>query len=220
MKIPQTVLQYVDIKKENASLRLEIDKLKIRAIVASGIEKEFEELKKSINFEYRSDPLKSIERILGFDKSIYNSYLLISVSQENTKEGAIVTVPQGLIGIITKKCKKFAKVLPITNSKILIPTKTDSGEHVILTGTDQNEMISNEIKSNTVTDLKIGEILSTSGEGGIYKKGIPVARITKIDKVKNQLMAKPLAKIDDLDFVSVANPVVQVQADVRERARS
>ena len=212
IEFPQMISKYIDLKKENESLKLELDELRVKTIIAAGAEKELEEMKKIVNLKYHSNSFEFMEKILGFDKSIYNSYLLISATQHNTKGNSIVISSDALVGLIVSSHKGVAKVLPITSQKISIPTKTNTGEHVILSGKDRDEMFSKEIKSNTISNLKIGDILYTSGEGGTYKENIPVAKITKIDESKNAISAKPIVELNKLSFVWIIDPIIKDQA--------
>ena len=207
IEIPKLISEYVDVKKENESLKLEIDALKIKTIIATGIEKELEELRKAVNLKYQSNLFNAMEKVLGFEKSIFNSHILISSTQNQTKENSVVITPEGLVGLVIKTSGKTAKVLSITNQKISIPVRTETGEHLIISGTDKNEMISREIKSNTVSELNIGDILYTSGEGGIFKENIPVAKITEINEQKNEITAKPIVEMSKLNFVWIVEGI-------------
>lgn len=209
--LPKIIDEYVNIKRENESLRLELDALRIKNIVATEANNEVEELRKLVNLKYRSDTFSVMEKFLGHEKSIFSSSILISRTQSSTQEDSIVITPDGVVGIISSVHKDIAKVLPVTCHRIAIPVKSNSGEHLIISGTDKNEMESKEIMSNSVSDLKIGDILYTSGEGGTYTENIPVAKITAIDKTKNTIKADPVANLNKLSFVWIIAPVLKNQ---------
>ena len=208
IEIPKTISEYVDIKRENTLLRLELDALRIKNIIATGVEKELEELRRVVNLKYQSNLFDEIEKVLGFDKTVFSSYVLISMTQKSTKENAVAMTPDGIVGLIVEARGKIAKVLPVTNQKLSIPVKSKTGEHLIISGADRNEMVSREIRSNTVSELKIGDTLYTSGEGGIFKENIPVATISAINEIKNEITAKPIVDINKLNFVWVMSPVI------------
>lgn len=208
IEVPKVFYHYIDLKNENKELRFELDKLKLKTIINSGMEAELSELRQLINLRYQSDSFEFMEKILGFDGSIYDSFLLISNTQPSTKKDSVVVSSNALIGIVFDVYGKFARVLPITNSKIFIPVKNEVGEHLILKGTGKNELSSIEIQSSITKYFKINEILYTSGEGGIYKAGIPVAEITKIDIDKTKIYAKPIANLNILNYAWVMYPLV------------
>lgn len=207
IEVPKILYHYVDLKNENKELRFEIDKLKLKSIITLGMEKELKELKQLVNLKYQSNSFEFMEKILGFDDSIYDSFLLISNTQPSTKKDSVVISSNALIGIISDVSEKVARVLPITSSKMFIPVKNESGEHLILKGTGKNELISIEIQSSTTKYLKINDVLYTSGEGGIYKSGIPVAKIVKIDINKTKIYARPISNLNTLNYVWIIYPL-------------
>ena len=204
---PRAFSQYLNLKDKNEKLKLENEKLKAKVAVLSNVEKEVEELKAAANLRYRSSRFECMEKVLGFDNSIYSSYVLVSALHGKTTEGAVVLSSNSLVGLVMSSNGHIAKVLPITSCKIFVPVKNANGEHVILTGTDTDEMVSVAIRSNTTSTLNIGDILYTSGEGGTYEQDIPVATITSIDSTKNEIHAKPLVKLNALSFVWTISPV-------------
>ena len=144
-------------------------------------------------------------KILGFDDSVFNSFLLISKTQDSTKKDSVVISSNGLIGIVLEVHNKIAKVLPLTASDMFIPVKNNLGEHLILKGVGENKLISLEIQSSTTKYIKINDILYTSGEGGIYKSGIPVAKVVEIDQNKTKIYAEPVANLNTINYVWTMN---------------
>lgn len=211
VEIPKLISEYVDIKKENKRLQMELDTLKIKTITAKGTEYELNELKKSINMKYSLSSFRSVEKVLGFDKAIYNSFLIISATQKETKPGSIVISSDGLIGIIFDITDKIARVMTIHDHKINIPVKSDSGEHLILSGSGRSGLFSKEIKTSSKSvniNLQLNDFLYTSGEGGVFHANIPVAKVSKIDNEKNEIFAEPVANLQSLSFVWIINPIL------------
>lgn len=203
IEMPEALYKYIALKKENEKLKLELERIKLKSVIDSGLENELLELRKIVNLKRQSDSFDFIERVLGFDGSIYDSFLLISATQTPTKKNSVVISSDCLIGVIYELHGKIAKVLPLTNTKMFIPVKTNSGNHLILKGTGKNELVSVELQNYVTKDFKLDDILYTSGEGGVYKKGIPVAKITKIDSQQVKIFAKPIADFDNLNYVWV-----------------
>lgn len=205
IELPKILYHYIDLKNENKELRSEIDKLKLKSIITSGMEEELRELRQLVNLKYQSDSFEFMEKILGFDDSVFNSFLLISKTQPSTKKDSVVISSNGLIGIVLEIHNKIAKVLPLTASDMFIPVKNNLGEHLILKGVGENKLISLEIQSSTTKYIKINDILYTSGEGGIYKSGIPVAKVVEIDQNKTKIYAEPVANLNTINYVWTMN---------------
>ncbi len=204
-ELPKILYHYIDLKNENKALKVELDKLRLKSIINSGIEKELKELKQFVNLKYQSDSFEFMEKTLGFDGSVFNSFLLISKTQPSTKKDSAVISSNGLVGLVLEVNNKIAKVLPLTASDMFIPVKNDLGEHLILKGTGKNKLISLEIQSSTTKYIKINDILYTSGEGGIYKSEIPVAKVVEIDHNKTKVYAEPVTDLNTINYVWTIN---------------
>lgn len=201
IQIPQLMKGYLNIKRENETLKRELDILKINNIIANEAIQELDKLKNEMNIRYKPDQFGVIEKVLGFEKSIYSSDIIISKTHDITVEDAIVITPEGMVGIVSDVHQNSVKVLPITSSEISVPVKTNSDIHLIIGGTDKNEMITREIRNDTISALKIGDILYTSGEGGFYGKGIPVAKVTKVNSQKMEVIAIPMISMTKINYV-------------------
>ena len=206
IQIPKLVKSFLDIKRENELLRRELNILKLTNLTASAHNKELEEIKRILDIKYNFEQFDILEKVLGFEASIYNSSIIISKTHANIAEDNIVITPDGLIGTISAVYEKSARVLPITNSLTTIPVQTNSGIHLIIRGTDKNELVAVEIQQEELlSELTVGDILYTSGEGGFYKKGIPVAKITSVNRSKSEVHATPIVQLSNINYVWITS---------------
>ncbi len=206
IQIPKLVKSILDIKQENETLRQEIEVLKIENIKANECIQELDEIKINLNIKHNSERFNVREKVLGFEDSVYNSYLIISKTHDDVAEDSIVITSDGIVGVVRSVYEKSARVLPVTNSLMAIPVKTNSGLHLIIRGTDKNEMVAVEIQQHdAISRLTVGEILYTSGEGGFYEKDIPIAKITKVNSKEAKIHAIPVVQISDINYVYLIN---------------
>ena len=140
----------------------------------------------------------------------------ITAKHSITREDAIALTSDGLVGMIQAKTKGLAKVMPLTSKRIAIPVKTKEGIHAILSGTDDNEMLILELRGGDTKGLEVGDILYTSGEGGTYKKGIPVAKVKAIDDSSKRITAVPTVELRDLRYVLIMRPVLEKEENATE----
>ncbi len=210
MTLSEYLLQNKHLKKEIAELKMTNNKLKSALTTVTDLKNELDELKKAVDFRYKTPPCKIIEKVLGFDKGMYESFMLISVTHDSIKSGDVVISGNGLIGRIYDINDTVARVMHICDQKINIPVVSQSGDHMILSGSGKEFMFSKEIKTNANTihlKSKKKELLITSGEGGIFQHGIPVAHIMEING--DTLIAQPVDKIDNVDFVWILQPIMK-----------
>lgn len=203
IEFPSVFSRYVQLKKENDRLTKELDELKIKKIIETEEKKELEDLRNFLKIKTNNIEYKYMEKVIGIDKTPYESYILIASNNEELQNDCIVFSNEGLVGIVHIKYKNHARILPITSSKLSIPVKTDLNKHLILSGQDNDILISKEILDNSTKDLKVGDILKTSGEGGFFGINIPVAEIIEINQEKNIIKAKPVVNFDKLVYVFI-----------------
>ncbi len=79
IQIPQLVKDYLNIKCENEALKRELDLLKINNIIANEAIQELDKLKSDMNIRYKPARFGAIEKVLGFEKSIYSSDIILSL---------------------------------------------------------------------------------------------------------------------------------------------
>jgi rod shape-determining protein MreC len=209
--LPEIVRKYVDLKRENDKLRLKLDELKVRAIIADGIERELVELKKFMNLKHNSSMFNLMEKVLGTDKSVFDSYIITSASHRESRDGAVVISSDGLVGMIHDIVGSVARVRPLTSQKMFVPVKAKNGTHMILAGTGKNELVSVELREAAIPNLKAGDELHTSGEGGIFMEHILVAKVASVDLATGRVIATPVANIDELSYVWIINPITSKQ---------
>ena len=215
-QFPKAITAYFDVKRENDALKCKINELKISNIQIQNSLVELEELKKIFDIKYHSEKFNNIEKVLGYANSIYSSNIIITNTNEITQQNSIAITPDGLIGLIDECFAKSAEILPVSSSRIAIPVKTYSGIHMIISGTNHCKMISREIQDDGITKLSIGEILYTSGEGGMYPAGIPVAKITNIKMQINEIEAMPIVDINGINYVWIVEQITSKSGRISE----
>jgi rod shape-determining protein MreC len=210
IEFPKLIFGYIDIQKENKKLRFEIDDLRMQSILVDNMKKELKELKKLLNINNTIPNFKAVEKVLGYEKSFYyESFLLISSTSPETRKWNIVVSKEGLVGIIHEVHGNIARVTTVVNNKLSIPVISNSGERMILSGNGEGKLESLVIHNFHVSEklnLKIGDILHTSGEGGLFRSNIPVAKIDEIDQINGKITASPCSSFD-LSFVLVMDAI-------------
>ncbi|MDR1289310.1 MAG: rod shape-determining protein MreC [Holosporales bacterium] len=213
VEFPKLILGFIEIQQENKRLLAEIDDLKMKTIVVTNMKQELDELKKSLNFEYSISKSRSIEKVLGYDKSFCESFLLISAKCGETHKSCVVVSNEGLVGIVYEvHHNKVAKVMTVLDNRLSIPVISKSGERMILSGdgvAGLESVVICDTPHSVSGSNKIGDILYTSGEGGIFQVNIPVAQIVSIDPKTGKVYAKPVTDFTRLSFVMILGPILE-----------
>ncbi|MGB9552939.1 MAG: rod shape-determining protein MreC [bacterium] len=119
--------------------------------------------------------------VLSADTSLYGKSFLISLgSNDGIKEQMPVLAPGGgLVGQILEVYATKSRVLLITDSNSFISGKIqDSGELAVVKGDGLTGCyLERPLKE---TQMKAGDLVVTSGEGGIFPPGLVIGKIKEV----------------------------------------
>jgi rod shape-determining protein MreC len=111
-----------------------------------------------------------------------------------------VITGEGVLGQVYRLGPWSSEIILITDSEHALPVQVlRSGVRSIALGTGRaNALELPYVPQNY--DVKVGDVLVTSGLDGVFPFGLPVARITKVDRDPTQplaqIFAAPLARIE------------------------
>jgi len=135
-------------------------------------------------------------------------HLLINRGSRNgVFKGQAVMDNYGVLGQTIRVSPWSAEVILVTDVEHAVPVEVErTGVHTILVGTGDPESLTLPyLPANA--DVKPGDLLLTSGLGGVFPQGYPVARIAEVrrDKVQAlpQIRATPLAHLNALHEVTL-----------------
>ena len=138
-----------------------------------------------------SDPLRHIVVInKGRDAGVY--------------VGQAVIDARGLAGQVIEVSAYFSRVMLITDSTHAVPVQVNrNGVRAIAEGTGMIDELTLTHVASTM-DIRVGDLLVTSGLGGHFPTGYPVAVVTAIDNSSNDFMkvkARPSALLDQSRYL-------------------
>lgn len=102
-------------------------------------------------------------------------------TQEGIESGQAVVDELGVIGQVTRTFPLMAEVTLLTDKNQAIPVEVRrNGLRAILAGSGSNALELRFLAANS--EIVVGDILITSGLDGVYPRGLPVARVTTIER--------------------------------------
>ena len=124
--------------------------------------------------------------------------------------GQPVTSTLGVVGQISQVGNTTSRVLLIVDASHGLPVR-DRRNGLIANVHGSGEWNRLDIPFiQSTADLKVGDILETSGLGGVFPAGYPVARVSHFSYVKGALFADasatPIAKIDKSRYLLLLWP--------------
>lgn len=187
-----------ELEKENKKLREENNKLSSMLVEYYELKKENEELYKFYNIKKDNDDFSLVpSTVISRDPNEnFYGFILDKGSQDGISEKDPVMTENGLVGFVSEVNLKSCKVTTLLSPDAKIGSVDKKTENQgIITGSpeycDDNITVMKNISAQN--EMKKGEIVVTSGYGGLFPKNV---RIGTIRELKYDYDGMPVALID------------------------
>jgi rod shape-determining protein MreC len=196
---------YWDAANQNRALKKERKAMLERMVEAKAIVLENRQLKDLLQLRQRTPDTIATGRIVGSSFNSARRYAILSVgANEGIKEGMPVRAPQGLIGRILETGALASRVLLVSDRTSIVPARLlRNGMPVIGQGRGDGTISVRPLEVGR-NPFRRGDIIITSGTGGLYPPLVPVARIVKLED--DGAVAVPLADPSNVSFAIVEPP--------------
>jgi rod shape-determining protein MreC len=124
-----------------------------------------------------------VASILNVDLDPFRHRVLVDKgAADGVFKGQAVLDAEGIFGQVAQVHAETAEVILISDAEHAIPVQsTRSGLRTIAVGTGDSDRLS--LPFVTVeSDLKVGDVLLSTGIGGVFPRGYPVARVTRVER--------------------------------------
>ncbi len=193
------------LRDENLKLKNENRRLKIIETRLGNTESELIELKKLLNFKINRNKIIFTGRVLNISGGTFAKTMVVNGgSSDGIKRGQPVISSLGLVGSIISVGPSSSRVLLTIDINSMIPSYlTQSGWPAIAQG-ENGKFLKLRFLSSEAKPI-IGEIVETSGHGGVFPSGINVGKIISLSNGNYYL--QPLPNPQKLRFVSILSNV-------------
>ena len=201
------VSAYFNAASQNTALKQDLASSRRHAAAADQLRLENVRLKKLLNIQDKAIRPVASGAIVASSGSSSRRYAILTVGADRgVINGQAVLGPDGLIGRIVATGRQGARVLLIIDGGNVTPVKRASdGVTALAIGRGDGMLVLRPITSNAPA-FRRGDVFVTSGSGGLYRPGVPVARVTQPSR--DGAIAIPAADPSRLDYASV-EPVFQ-----------
>ena len=205
------VLENQRLKTDNITLSSKIQQI-------YKLEEENKRLHELLDSKPKKEDTFVLAEIVAENPDPFKHRIIINKgSKENVQTNQTVADSKGIIGHVIRDQIFGSEVLLITDPEHAIPIEVArTGLRSIALGMGSYE----EIKLSYLavnTDIQKGDILLTSGLGGQYPAGYPVAVIDKVTALEGEsfleVRAKPFAKLTNINEVWVIQRAVDGAVD-------
>lgn len=209
--VPRAIGNHFQVMGENARLRREVTAANRYLQQARGLARENARLRKLARLRDLPVTPVATARLVSSSAGSARRFAIINAGRlAGVRPGMPVRGPDGLVGRIIEAGPGAARVLLITDPDSAVPVRrTRDGLAAIASGRGDGMVEVRPVLLATV-DFKPGDVFVTSGVGGLFAPGIPVARAVRPnrDGASSAVFETP----DALDFAAVYAPFLRMPA--------
>ncbi len=192
--------------EENKVLKDKVTTLEADLLRLNFLEKENAELQSLAHPDFLKGRSFIVARVLAVDGTVYLSELIINQGEhQGVFVGQIVADSQGILGQVIQTNATTSRIQLITDTASGIPVQfLNNGVRGIAVGEgNQGKLLIKYVP--ITTQVKIGEELVTSGLGGHFPQGYPIARVVNMSIQPGdtflQIEAVPIGNVTGANFV-------------------
>ena len=196
---------YWDAAHQNAQLKREREMMLERIVEAKAISQENRELKAALQLREHSRSPVATGRVVGSSFSSPRRYAIFSAGgADGVRVGMPVRSAKGLIGRVIDSGQLASRVLLVSDRASIIPARIlRNGLPVLSQGRGDGTIDLRPLEVGR-NPFKPGDIVITSGTGGLYPPLVPIARVVRLDD--DGAIALPLADPGSTSFAMVEQP--------------
>lgn len=217
----QFLVNFKDVKEENKALKAEINDLKNKAMNYDALLQENERFRKMTQFMNQRNEYEYIGcDIIGKSGNDWLDGVIINKgSNNNLQKGMIVITGEGLVGQINTVGSNWAIVQTLINENIAVAALVNStrDSDCIVKGYRDNgdELLAKLYYLPIDSQIKIGDVVTTSGLGGVYPKEIVIGTVMSVEEDKSKLLKSALIQ-PAVDFKRLEEIFVVIPKEKRD----
>lgn len=199
-------LWLIDTEEQNKILRAENRRLQSELTDLQEVRLANQRLRTLLDFREASGFSGVAARIIAVDaSSLFRTVLIDKGRQHGLREGLPVVVAEGVVGRVIKCTPRQSRVLLVTDASSTAAALVQrSRTRAICRG--QGDYLTLEFALRR-DDIAIGDLIITSGTGGIFPKGLVLGRTSDIEREAYGLF-QTVTVIPEVDFTRLEEVLV------------
>lgn len=209
-------------------LQLEVDRLNAERLLTNArlqrltaLEAENARLRALLDARARVRDEVRVAEIMAVDANPYEHNLIIDVgSRDGVYDGQAIVSADGVVGQVIKTGLTTAQAVLISDADHALPVEINrNGLRTIAVGTGEIDRLDLPFLPNNA-DIRAGDLLVTSGLGGAFPAGYPVATVDAVTRIPQEpfanVTAKPAAALDQVREIMLVwspPPAIEEQDD-------
>lgn len=196
------------VKKENEELRKTNNELQAKSIINTTLIRENKNMKSMREFSNKTPKYNYIgAEITGLNNNSFSDGYKINIGEnKGIKKGMIAMTGDGLVGKILSVGDDWSIVQCLFNQDIAVAAivkGVKSTDGIVKSYQNENEKFLAKIQGLSLNaNIKKGNVIITSGLGGIYPAGITIGKVLSIQEDKSKIMKNAIIE-PSVDFTKI-----------------
>lgn len=188
------------IRDDNRSLREENRQLLQLRDRARALDIENRLLAGLLNYTPPPESTFVTARVIAEEGDAFSHSLIAYTGNFPVKKGQVAVSDKGVVGRVDKVGNMYSKILLVTDINSKIPVMVERTRVCgILSG--DNSPLPRMVFIPLSAELTVGDRVVTSGVAGVFPPGLPVGKISSIEK--NSVKIKPFTNLERLEYIKI-----------------
>jgi len=218
-KIKETLdffLNFSEVKAQNKELINKNQELENKIATYSDLKEENDRLRQVLNFAEERDNYNYIPcDIISYSGGNFlDGYVVNKGKNDNIQKGMIVIAAQGLVGQVTSVGSNWSIIQSLVNENIavsvMVQSTRDATGYIKGFKDNQNANLAKVYDLPMDSEVKVGDVIMTSGVGMLYPKEIRIGEVTSVEedkvKVMKSAVVKPYVDFNKLEELFIVSP--------------
>ena len=206
--VTHSVSAYINAASKNETLEKELKASRNALIEVQALRVENDRLRSLLNLSDGDMQQVAVGRLISSTASSTRRVATLSIGRNFGVERAQpVRGPAGLIGRVIETGPTTARVLLVTDSENLVPVMRASDGLPAFSAGLGNGLVLIKPLNLGESPFKVGDIIITSGNGGLYGANIPFARV--IRQTSDGALGLPFADPANTPYAIVMKPYLE-----------
>ena len=207
-----------DLQQEVEQLRREQLVIRARLLATNSLQAENARLREMLDAREKVEDRVRVAEIMAVDANPFRHSLIIDVGiGDGVYEGQAIVDQVGVIGQVIEPGLLTSEALLISDPGHALPVEVNrNGLRTIAYGTGEFNRLDLPGLANNA-DIREGDLLVTSGLGGAFPSGYPVAVITQVTRMPQQafadVSAEPVAALNQVREIMLVWSTPPVDSD-------
>ncbi|WP_417656507.1 rod shape-determining protein MreC [Pseudidiomarina aestuarii] len=207
------------LREENEALSQELQELQMAVQRLNFLENENARLRQLLGSDVRQTSRRMVAEVVAVATDPFSHQVVVNKGFANgVYEGQPVLDDRGIVGQVLSVGRNTARILLLADQSHAISLRAERNDiRVLAQGFGDLQRVELKFIPHS-TELEEGDVLLTSGLGGVFPEGYPVARIVSIDRDERlqyaKVLAEPFSQLDRIRSVLLLWPADATESPV------